>query len=239
MKRVVVTRAAGQASGLAARLRAAGFEPLVVPVIGTGPPVDGGVGLRAAVERLEERYDWVVVTSPTAAAVFADVIAPGTCRVPLAAVGPGTADALEQVGLRAALLPERSMAEGLLEAMSALPAGRVLLPQAAGARAVLAEGLRSLGWEVTAVQAYRTLHLQPDRAVLSDASRADAIVFTSSSTVDAWIEAAGPSLTPGVVVSIGPATSATIRARGLHVGIEADPHTLEGVVAAVESALAG
>ena len=235
--RVVVTRAAGQASSLAHRIAAIGAVPVVVPVIATAPPLDDGAALRLAVEDLDERFDWVVLTSPTAAAVFASALGTSSCGARIAAVGPGTADAMVEHGLTVSLTPRRSMAEGLLDSMSELPPARVLLPQAAGARPVLAVGLAELGWDVTVVQAYRTMAVVPTDHERAEARSCDAIVFTSSSTVDAWMDSVAGADTPAVVVSIGPATSDTARLRGLAVTVEADPHTLDGVIAALELVL--
>ena len=237
MKRVIVTRAAGQASSLASRLEAAGFTPLVIPVIGPAAPLDDGAALRAAVESLNDRYDWVAITSPNGAAAFASVVEPGKVTALVAAVGPGTADALVGLGCMVSLVPNRSIAEGLVEALATVEPARILLPQAADARPVLADSLLALGWQVTVVQSYRTVHLVPPAPLVAEAVAADAIVFTSSSTVDAWVEAIGVSATPRVVVSIGPATSATVAGHGMTVASEADPHTLDGLIEAVKSAL--
>jgi uroporphyrinogen-III synthase len=68
---------------------------------------------------------------------------------------------------------------------------------------------------------------------------ADAIMFTSASTVEHWVAAAGTDATPPVVVTIGPVTSAAAAALGLAVTAEADPHTIDGLVAALQSVWAG
>jgi uroporphyrinogen-III synthase len=115
--------------------------------------------------------------------------------------------------------------------------GRVLLAQAAGARPVVAEGLRAAGWDVEAVDAYRTVPAAPDADVLAAARSADAITFTASSTVQAFLEVAGPDTVPAVVVCIGPVTAATARDAGLAVTAVADPHTVEGLLAALVAAL--
>ena len=155
-RRVVVTRARHQASGLAERLRALGAEPVEVPTIEIVDPDDGGQTLRAVAARVRE-YDWVCLTSANAAERFVaclrDARALGDVRV--AAIGPGTAAALAAAGIAADLVPERSLAEGLVDEFpepgaddAGLGSRRVLLPQAAGARPVLADGLASKGWTV-------------------------------------------------------------------------------------------
>ena len=235
---VVVTRSREQASTLVARLRDLGADTVELPTIEVAGPSDGGVALAAAAA-LVGAADWVAFTSVNAVERFLplleDVRALGAVQV--AAVGPGTAAALQAWHLRPDLVPERAIAEALVEAFPAGP-GRVLLPQAAAARPVLAEGLRARGWDVDVVEAYRTVVAVPSPGVLADALAADAVTFTSASTVHGYLDVTGGAAVPPVVVSIGPVTSAAARRAGLEVAVEADPHTLDGVVDAVVRALA-
>ena len=115
----------------------------------------------------------------------------------------------------------------------------VLFPRAAKVRGALAAGLRAKGWEVDEVEAYRTVAGEPGPDQVAAAGRADAIVFTSSSTVERTVELLGPDGVPPVVVSIGPVTSGSARAAGLEVAAEASPHTIAGLVDAVVVALGG
>lgn len=238
-RRVVVTRTRAQASALSRTLREAGAEPIEVPVIAIEDPADGGAALQSAV-RVLASYDWVVVTSPNGAARMLaalseaelDARAFGSARV--AAIGPATAAALAAGGVRADLVPERFVAESLLEAMAgAGEPGRVLLARAEVARDVLPDGLRERGWAVDVVDAYRTVP-----AAVTDEQRAaivgaDVITFTSSSTVDRFVQAVGAGAVPPVVACIGPVTAATARAHGLAVDIEAEVHTVGGLVDAL------
>ncbi|MDQ3979621.1 MAG: uroporphyrinogen-III C-methyltransferase, partial [Actinomycetota bacterium] len=162
-RRVVVCRAREQASGLVDRLRQLGAETVEVPTIEVADPVDAGASLVAAARRVRT-FDWVAFTSVNAVerffATVHDARALGDVRV--AAIGPGTAAALAVRGVVADLTPERSVAESLVEAFPAPEGpGRVLLPQAAASRPVLAEGLNAKGWEVEVVTAYRTLPAAP------------------------------------------------------------------------------
>ena len=239
-RRVVVTRARHQASGLVERLRAAGAEAVEVPTIEIADPDDGGEALRAAATRVRD-YDWVCFTSPNAVerflACLSDARAFGDVRV--AAVGPGTAAALATAGIVADLVPERSLAEGLV---ATFPHGsgreRVLLPQAAAARPVLADGLTAKGWTVDVAHAYRTVPTTPSADLLASAAKADAIAFTSASTVTSYLAAAGPGAVPPVVACIGPVTAAAAEAEGLPVTVTATDHTLDGLVAALVAILA-
>jgi uroporphyrinogen-III synthase len=136
-------------------------------------------------------------------------------------------------------VPDRFVAEGLLEAFPAPPLdppGRVLVAQAEGARPVLVEGLRARGWEVGAVVAYRTVTVEAPSELVTAAGAADAVAFTSGSTVAGFVEAVGLDASPAVV-AIGPVTADVARSFGLHVAAVADPHTLEGLVAAIVRAL--
>ena len=122
---------------------------------------------------------------------------------------------------------------------------RALLPQAGGARPELRQGLTALGWQVDAVEAYRTVpqSIEPDQLRL--AARADAICFASSSAVTSYLDQAAAALggtsadrlVPPIVACIGPVTASTARSRGLDVTAEASEHTIDGLVDALASAL--
>ncbi len=242
-RRVVVTRAPDQASQLSTRLRDLGARPIEVPAISLAPPADGGAALGAAARSLTEgRYRWVVFTSANAVdrlfAQLRDARAFGGAAV--AAIGPGTGEALAAKGIVPDLVPARSVAEGLLAAFPApaTPGSRVMLPRAAVAREVLPDGLRDAGWSVDIVEAYRTVPASPDPALLDAAATADAICFTSASTVTNYIAAAGADRIPPVVASIGPVTTAAAVDAGITVAVEASEHTVAGLVDAVTAALA-
>jgi uroporphyrinogen III methyltransferase/synthase len=240
-RRIIVTRAREQASGLVERLHELGAATVELPVIEIGEPADGGAALREAARQVGD-YDWVAFTSANAvvrffaalAEVGSDTRALGGCRV--AAIGPGTADALAAAGLRADLVPERFVAESLLDAFPAGP-GRVLLPRAAVARDALPAGLAERGWSVDVVEAYRTVVGRPAPEALAGAATAHAVTFTSSSTVTNYLAVAADLPVPPVVACIGPITAATARAAGLTVDVVAAEHTIEGLVAALVGAL--
>lgn len=240
-RRVVVTRAREQASGLVGLLTAAGARAIELPTIAVADPSDGGASLRRAAAGLAAgSYDWVVFTSANAVHRFLPVLRDardfGACRI--AAIGPGTADALAGAHLVADLVPSRAVAEGLLAAWPQLPkAGRVLIPRAAVGRDVLPDGLAAAGWEVDVVEAYRTVREDASPAQMAAVEEADAVCFTSSSTVTNFMAVAGVERVPSVVVCIGPATADTARRAGLDVATVAHPHTVPGLVDAVVAAL--
>ncbi len=237
-RRVVVTRAREQASELRTQLEALGAEVVELPAIVLEP-------LEFEIPDLVA-YEWIVFTSANGVTAFFGALdrdgrdARALHPVHIAAIGPGTADVLAERGVRADLLPERFVAESLLDAFPApsRARARVLLPRAEVARDVLPEGLRAAGYEVDVLAVYRTVTAVPDADELERARTADAVTFTSSSTVTNFCDLAGALDPQPLVVSIGPVTSTTARERGLRVDAEADPHTIAGLVAAVLVSLA-
>jgi uroporphyrinogen III methyltransferase/synthase len=241
-QRVVVTRARDQASALKARLVEAGASVVELPTIVIDDPSDGGEALRRAAAKARS-YDWIVLTSANGADRFVRCLhdARDLGGVQVAAIGPGTADVLAKANIRADLVPPRYVAEALVEEFPAPgPAGgRVLLARAEVAREVLPDGLRALGWSVDVVDAYRTRTETPSDVALEAAAAADIITFTSSSTVERFLEIAGTDRVPPVVACIGPVTAATARRNGLTVDIEAPVHSIDGLVDAVIDAVVG
>jgi uroporphyrinogen-III synthase len=205
--KVVVTRAAGQADELVARLEALGHDVVRCPLIRVEPLGDDPID--------PSPYDWVVVTSPNGARELTRRLAAKPRR--LAAIGPGTAEALRAQGLRVDLVPAVHTQEGLL---AELPPGRVLLAAAEGARRVLVD---ERGADFLAL--YRTVELRPpppegDVALLASASAARALAATGSRLP---------------VVAIGPQTAAEAREHGLDVVGIAEDHDLDGLLDVVAS----
>ncbi len=233
---VVVTRPFGQSSQLADALSAVGAVAVVVPTIAIVDAADGGEALRSALGDLG-RYDWLVLTSPNGAdRVLAEMRdARALAGVRIAAIGPGTAARLQSGNVVADLVPERFVAEGLLEVFPPAPepGRRVLLARAAVARDVLPAGLEARGWAVDVVEAYRTEPAPLGAGTRERVMTADAVTFTSSSTVTQFMERFGPDLVPPVVACIGPVTAATARDAGLDVSVEAEVHTIDGLVRAL------
>ncbi|HWC75193.1 MAG TPA: uroporphyrinogen-III synthase [Gemmatimonadales bacterium] len=244
-RRIVVTRAREQAADLIRALEEQGAEAVLAPVIRIQPLENLG-SLRAALTGLSA-YRWVVFTSQNAVQIVLDrLVAWGlTPRVfsstAIAAIGTATADALRQRGLIPTLVPDEFVAEALAEALvrhggGSLAGSRVLIPSAEDAREALAVGLRRAGATVESLPVYRTVRAQIDLHGLADAiidGRIDAVTFTSSSTVRCFVELIGPEVaTSGrfVAATIGPVTGGTARELGLRNVIEAEPHTVPGLV---------
>jgi uroporphyrinogen III methyltransferase / synthase len=254
---VAVTRARAGASSLASRLESLGARVVQAPVIATrllpGPPPELA------------RYDLVCLTSPTGVeSLFARLAAAGRDARALAgsrvaAIGPGTAQALTGHGIAADVVPERSIAEGLVDALAGLrpPPRRALVARAMEGREVLPDGLREMGAEVTVLALYETVAQAPPPHVLARALAADYVTFTSASTVRFFLRATtagaapaaagaavpapvGPSagetspLSPHTrIVSIGPITSEALREGGLEPHVEAANHDIDGLLRAL------
>jgi len=231
---VAVTRAREQASGLAARLRELGAEVVETPVISVvpldPPPPDAS------------RYDLVCLTSPNGvrllferlAAAGLDARALHGARV--AAIGPATARALREHGIVADVLPARAVAESLVEALGDAPVKRALIARAKVARDVLPDALRARGAEVDVLELYETVAEPLTDAQLAAIRAADYVTFTSASTVANLLGALagdGDELAGARLASIGPITSDALRAHGLEPTLEADPHDVDGLLAAL------
>ena len=235
-RRIVVCRSEQQSLVLTSELADAGAEVVHLALLPIVAPADGGVALRVAMARIEE-FDWIVFTSANA---VDPVIAAATDWPPpvrIAAVGSATAAAL--VGRAASVdhLPERATAASLASSLPLSVGRAVLAPLAELAGSDLTVGLRARGFDVTQVEAYR-LGPPPtvDAATIRAVGDADAVLFTSPSTVDRFAEQCG-SVWPSIVISIGPSTTARISAHGRDATAEADPAGLVGLIAALVNTL--
>jgi uroporphyrinogen III methyltransferase/synthase len=231
---VAVTRARAQASGLASRLRELGAEVIQAPVIRVraldGPALD------------PSPYDLLCLTSPNGVGALFERLARGgrdarsLAGATIAAIGPGTARALAEHGIAADVVPERFLAESLVEALASVPVTRALVARASEARDVLPDALRARGAEVDVLPLYETLAEPLAADALAATRAADYVTFTSSSTVRFLVQAAGgeAGLSAGTrVVSIGPVTSETLREHGIEPHVEAERHDIEGVLDAL------
>jgi uroporphyrinogen III methyltransferase/synthase len=246
-KRVLVTRSREQASALSERLRELGAEPLEHPAIEIAPPKDMAP-LDEAIAKLSA-YDWLIFTSVNGVRAFvARMSEKGTdiqalARLKIAAVGPATAQALQEYGLRVDHMPQVYRTEEIAAGLTDIAGERILLPRAERAGKQLARALRGRGALVDEVIAYRTLAVGAPhelKALLED-EQIDIVTFTSSSTVrnlvrmlDGDIEC----LQRPVVACIGPVTARTAERLGIHVDVVASEHTIAGLVEAIVAAAA-
>jgi uroporphyrinogen III methyltransferase / synthase len=244
---VVVTRARAQASALSERLRELGAAAVELPAIRIVrlPP---SAALERAIAGIGD-YRLVVLTSVNGVDALFDALRERgrdaralSARATVVAIGPATAERLAARGVRADLVPERFVAEGILESLAGhdLAGAPALVARARGSRPELVEGLRARGARVDEVELYEAVAEPADPELVAAALAADHLTFTASSTVRAFASLLGPqeraALTgPGGprVVSIGPVTSASAREAGLTVHAEAARHTIPGLVEAL------
>ncbi|MBA2565021.1 MAG: uroporphyrinogen-III synthase [Gemmatimonadetes bacterium] len=242
-RRILVTRASAQAEELAAAVRALGGEPVLRAAIEVRPHEDPAL-LDRALDALAT-YDWVVFTSvngvrhvwrrldalgPQALDLLEDGEdgrRPGQPRI--AAIGPGTAAALERRGARPDYVPAEYVAEALARGLPCAPGARVLLLRADIARAALRELLAARGAVVHDVAAYRTVEARFREAP----GDVDAVTFTSPSTVRGFLRSAGAVPARAAVICIGPVTARAAGQAGLRVDAVAESYTLNGLVEAV------
>lgn len=249
-RRVLVTRAAHQASRLSAELRAFGLSPVEVPLLEIRPPASYDP-LDAALRRLT-KYDWLILTSANSVQALVDRagilgldLPVLLARVKIAAIGSATAQAATESGLPPALLPKTYVAESLVEALGPQAQGsRILLARAATARDVIPDALRAARAAVDVVDAYQNVIPADAPAQLRVALEQGlaAATFTSSSSVThlaAVAKAAGIAFPLAGVpaVSIGPITSQTLRELGWPPAAEANPHDIPGLAQAVADLL--
>jgi uroporphyrinogen III methyltransferase/synthase len=224
---VAVTRARAQASALAARLRALGARVVEAPTIRIEP-------LAAELPDLSD-VDLLCVTSPNGARRLLELArdARALAGPAIAAIGPGTAEALRAGGIAADIVPLRAVAESRVETLGERPVRRALIARAEQARDVLPDALRARGAEVEILALYRTVPEQLEPATHEAARGADYVTFTSASAVRFFVEAAGKPGDGTRLVSIGPITSAALREHGLEPHVEAAEHTPDGLLAAL------
>lgn len=243
-RRVLVTRAVHQAGKLSDCLRAAGADPIEVPILEILPPASYDP-LDHALRHLYS-YDWLILTSANtvraiterAGALHLSLRDPGPH---IGAIGPATAEAARQAGLHVTLTPESYVAESLVNALATRIRGKhVLLARATVARDVIPDALRKIGATVNVVDAYQNAIPAgaPERLRAALIDGVEACTFTSSSSAVHLAEvalAAGlPFPLPGVkAISIGPVTSATLRGLGWEPAAEASPHDIPGLLAEV------
>jgi uroporphyrinogen-III synthase len=237
--RIVVTRAAHQAEELAGPLRELGAQVLLLPTIAIAPPVDP-YALEQAAAHADE-FDWIIFTSANAIAAFVAALgrAPGEFRARVATVGPATRAAAESAGFIVSLTPEKYVAEALVESFGSqdLAGQRVLIPSAAVTRDIVAPALRARRAIVDVVEAYRNVIPDGAAAQAWEVFREpfpDWVTFASSSAVENLVRVAGAHKLARVkIASIGPVTSAAVRAHGLEVAAEAVPQNVRGLVESI------
>lgn len=234
---VVITRSASQNASLRMLLEARGARVIEVPLIAIEEPEDEG---RARDEMLQRvtGFEWVVVTSSNGAErvapfVSAAIAAGDHERFPrFAAVGEATANSLQT---HVDLVAEPARAS-VLAGMFPEGTGPVLVVQGNLADDDLPRALATKGWDVTKVVAYRTVQLRPTPEMMQPALDADVLLLASGSAATAWVDAFG-TVTPSVVVSIGPSTTKVAGRLGITVTATAPEQSLEALIEAAANSI--
>ena len=252
---IAVTRAEQQLGEARRLFEQAGATVLDLPALVIGPPDEWGP-LDDALAELED-FHWLVLSSSNGVDAVEErlqrqggSLAGRPRSLKIAAVGRKTAARLEALGAPADFVPPQFVADSLIDHFPVSGWGlRLLLPRVqSGGRTVLAEAFGEAGARVVEVAAYESRC--PDNlpaataAALAEGS-VDAITFSSGKTVQhtaqlleqqfgaSWQE----PLQGVALVSIGPQTSHTCHAVLGRVDAEANPHDLDGLVAACVEAL--
>ena len=245
-KSLLVPRPAEQGRATAAAIRARGANARLLPAIEIRDPSDPAPLQRAIAEL--SSFDWVLFTSANGVTRFTRALgaagfdARAFGRAKIGAIGPKTATALEAFGLRADVVAEEFIGEGLAQAVLArgVPK-RVLVARAQVARDALPDLLRQAGAQLEVVPVYETVAADTGLALraLFEQGEIDVALFTSSSTVNAVVDTLGAQaaevLSRVTVASIGPITSQTLSERGVRADVVATTFTVDGLLDALET----
>jgi uroporphyrinogen III methyltransferase/synthase len=233
---VLVTRPPDQSAELVRLLSRSGGLPIAAPTIEIVPARSAAL-TRALRDLAEERYEWITLTSRSTVEMLASRLQPSDLRARVATIGEGTSDAFRRWARRGPDLTPSTFTTAALARAFPTGEGRVLCARADIAPAGLEEALAAKGWNPERVDAYRTRMAKSLPVDARDAlrdGRVDAITFTSASTVRGFVGAVSVVRGNPKVVCIGPVTAREARDRGLRVATVARPHTIEGLVAALE-----
>ncbi len=238
---IVVTRPADQSAALVSLLTRRGARAIVAPAIELLPV--RSAALTTALKQLAAgEFAWITLTSrATVEMLSARLGSPRDVRAKVAVIGDGTGAAFRTWAGRAPDLQPSTFTTVALARAFPRGKGRVLCARADIAPEGLETALGAKGWEPTRVDAYQTRMpraLPPDAREALRAGSVDAVTFTSASTVRGFVGALGPVAGSPKVVCIGPVTAKEARDHGLTVHAVARPHTVEGLVSALERVLA-
>jgi len=243
-KRILITRPKEQAEALSRKLRALGAATIELPTIAILPP-DDWMPFDKHLRRMDS-YDWIVFTSVHGVRFFlkrmADLGIPDAQlrNRKVAAVGPATAEALQDAGKKPDYMPKEFLTEQIAVGLGDIRGKWILLPRADIASKKLPDVLRARHAIVEETVAYRTV--APDDLTAEKVKEMfrgiDLVTFTSPSTVTNVAKIVGEKELPAVVGScrvacIGPITLQTARMFGLNVHAVASTYTSEALVEAI------
>lgn len=242
--RIMVTRPADQAQEMYRTLRELGAEVLAYPTITTAELDAPEIWQRFRGISADRR--WLVFTSENGVRYFfrqfaryaGDIRGLGLFKI--AAVGYGTAEALNKFHLTADFVPTKATVASLASEMrEKLDLEGAAVVRVAGDLAddTVKNALEQVGAQILTMTVYRTFHpTWPDgmKTRLFE-HPPHAIMFTSGSTVDGLFAVLSPEeaqkLTQNAALaSIGPSTSKVLAARGLTPAVEAREHNIPSLI---------
>jgi len=246
-RRVVVTRAKEQSESLVQALQAQGAIPVLLPMVAFGPPDDPAL-VDQAIREIAQ-YDWLFLTSQNALRALQErsellgiALAGALRQIHIAAVGPATAQAAEQAGLKVEYVAEKHQGAAMAEELAQNVKGkRVLLPRSDRANPELVLRLKMLGAGVEEIVVYKTV--RPDEQVLRQAVEivregADAVLFFSPSAVHHLQDVLGSAKflelsRRAIFAAIGPVTEQALRNAGVQRLVMARDTTVDAVLRAL------
>lgn len=252
--RILVTRASAQAFGLSRPLRELGADVMEIPTIEIRW-LPSNLALDNALIKIDQ-YDTLILTSVNGVERLFErynrlgLPIEDMKHLRVVAIGPATAREIQSEGLGVSIVPQRYVAESILEALRGkiFKDSRVLLVRAKVARDVLPEELRKAGATVDVIEAYETVVPEGAAQKLREAffnprTKPNVVTFTSSSTATNFLDLLGPdkyeALRDVCLASIGPVTSETLEKAGFKPTVEAQEYTMGGLVEAIKGFAAG
>ncbi|MDT8859500.1 uroporphyrinogen-III synthase [Alkalihalobacillus sp. MEB130] len=242
-KTILVTRAKEQAKELSDQIKQQGGIPIEVPLIAFQSIYRDQV--RYAINHILE-YDWIIFTSVNGVRFFmnqfqrnhqVDVLS----SLKIAVVGTKTEQYLTKWGLRANIIPDEYVAEGLIDSLKGniKEGDKVLIARGNLGRAKLRLQLEELGASVLDVAVYETVcpieAKQQLESVYQTIGKLDYVTFTSSSTVTHYIQILIDlkreiDNSNSTVACIGPIAALTATKFGLRVDIVPHTYTIDHLV---------
>lgn len=244
-KRILITRPRDQYEEFAEKLSELGAIPLSFPTIFIAP-VEKTLDLDQALSNLES-YAWVVLTSVNGVKVVWDrMVELGMMGFPknlkVAAIGPKTAGALVERGVKVSFVPSEYIAEAILPGLGDVKGQRILLLRADIARPDLADAIQKAEGFAQEVPVYHTIQGVPNVSEWAEFEKGvDVITFTSASTVLNFLALLKDRyadfhnyLWSSHIACIGPIAARAARQNNLRVDIVASEYTIEGLISAIK-----
>jgi len=242
-KKILITRQKAQAEDFVKLIEEAGAIPVKFPVIETVHP-DSWNALDDSIKKLGS-YNWIIFTSANGVRFFMERLKFNgkdireLKGIKICAIGPKTAAFVESLGIKADIMPEEYIAEGVIKEMFkiGIEGEKILLPRASAARDILPREIKKMGAEIDVADAYKTVKPAAEAEEIKELFKkggVDMITFTSSSTVKNFMSFFNDSekglIADAVIASIGPITAKTVEEFGFKSDIVADEYTIEKFV---------